>query len=245
MTVIQFPGTRFVAPKDEPMSFTIFPAAPGTVILTLKRGETTATITPVVGYQHIQSSLVFPLCPIQYGGLTRGVVLRTPDGLITDPSYGLVFADTEEWMNVAKTDAYWEAKDRLAVYKTLASASKEAVDDDDDPIGIMPSEQPKAKPGRRSAVEKGEAPVSPKDMPQVFATKSFWKTTDKPDDPKAKWAIFECEPGVEAPAKSNKLYVKIKREEWFELRRQKAEIIEWPMKFGQTAKPKPKLDDVI
>lgn len=213
------------------MALSIFPAAPGTVLLTATRGQPGTTMTPVVAYQHIQAGIVFPLCPMKHGGLTRGVALQTPDGLVTDPSFGMVFTNAEEWLKTVATEGYWTAKDKLAYLKPAEPAAED--DDDDDPVGAA---KPKDKGGRKSHVATGKAPVAAKDLPQVFSTKSFWKTTDEPGNPKAKWAIFECEPGIEAPAKSNARYVKIKRDEFFELRRNNVEVIEWPLKLGGSPK---------
>lgn len=145
---------------------TPFPAPPGTYLLERKQGDTAALRIPVVGFLYVQEGPVYPLCVSHYGGLTRGRVLVTADGLVSDPSYGIVCSNVEEWMKLSNSPGYWTAKDQTGP-KTAGKAPPAA--DSRSPVS--------------GADEGREAPVAPTPVKyttisfgtKTFKTNSFWK----------------------------------------------------------------------
>lgn len=204
---------------------TIFPAPPGTYLVERKPDEGRTEYTPVVGYYHVQGGIVFPLCAIAHGGLTRYRALLTPDGFVTDPSAGLVCASLEEWERIADTAGYEKLKVRNGHMPAAPAAEPESAGDEEEqttdvqrqaerPAATADNAKPKPAPTR--------IPDKPKGKPQVFQTTSFWRVTGE-------GTIFTVEPGVEAPAKNDSSYTKIKRDDYQAMKREGADVIEWPL----------------
>lgn len=206
---------------------TIFPAPAGTYMVERKPDEGRTEYTPVVGYYHVQGGIVFPLCPINHGGLTRYRALLTPDGFVTDPSAGLVCASLEEWERIADTEGYAKMKVRNGV--TAAAAPAAGGDDTaDEPEvvameGVVSKEQAtrQAEHAAKPKPAPARIPDKPKGKPQVFKTTSFWRMTDGGD-------IFQVAGGVEAPAKNDGDFQKITRDEFASLKREGADVRQWP-----------------
>lgn len=179
------------------MSMTIFPAAPNTYVLERERGADVARKIPVVGFQHIQGGIVFPLCAINLGGLTLGRALLTPDGFITDPAFGVVCGDINEWMTLTGTAAYWSSAERQEL----------AAEPMDDPNMETVSSSTRGKnisPPKR-------IPDKPAGKPQEFINKTFWQFVGERGDVDY---IFMVEGGSPAPAKNAPGFKKIKRDEF-------------------------------
>lgn len=207
---------------------TIFPAPPGTYLVERKPDEGRTEYTPVVGYYHVQGGIVFPLCPIAHGGLTRYRALLTPDGYVTDPSAGLVCASLAEWEKIADTEGYSKMKVRNGIPAAPDPAREKGVTDDPaDPEGETVTVEADGVVSKEQAEQKARAaaptriPDKPKGKPQVFKTTSFWRMTDGSD-------IFQIAGGVEAPAKNDGDFVKITRDEFASLKREGADVREWP-----------------
>ena len=203
---------------------TIFPAPPGTYLVERKPDEGRTEYTPVVGYYHVQGGIVFPLCAIAHGGLTRYRALLTPDGYVTDPSAGLVCASLAEWERIADTEGYTKLKVRNGHMPAPAPEAEpedlKAERREDRDEGKEPEEQ--TRPATVATKAATRIPDKPKGKPQVFQTTSFWRTTDGND-------IFVVEGGTEAPAKNDPSYVKIKRDDYQALKREGADVIKWPL----------------
>ena len=174
------------------MSMTIFPAAPGTYVLDRERGAATARKIPVVGFQHIQGGVVFPLCAINIGGLTLGRALLTPDGFVTDPAFGVVCGHVEEWMALTESKPYW-----LGSTDRAAAVFEDSVDQNI-------AEETATAPTKR-------IPDKPAGKPQEFINKTFWQFVGERGDIDY---IFVVEGGSPAPAKNALGFKKIKRDEF-------------------------------
>lgn len=220
---------------------TIFPAPPGTYLVERKPDEERTEYTPVVGYYHVQGGIVFPLCAISHGGLTRYRALLTPDGYVTDPSAGLVCASLAEWEKIADTEGYSKMKVRNGI--PAAPEPARPVDDTGD---YVPEEYDDQRQAERPATAADNAepvkpapariPDKPKGKPQVFKTTSFWRMADGGD-------IFQVAGGVEAPAKNDGDYAKITRDEFASLKREGADVRVWPFDDDEDAASEPEDDE--
>lgn len=211
---------------------TIFPAAAGTLLLTLDHRTSPPSIirTPVIGWQHIQGPIAFPITVLNYGGMTHGNAIAHPDGMVSDPIHRLAFNTVAEWSAFMKT-----AK---APKSEPVAPPTEPVDEDDGVTGTPEPPKPvntsgvspravkealDTKAGERVVMETvRKIPDKPKGRPQVFKSKSFWKFVHEPH-------VFMVEGGVEAPAKSDGDYEKITREEWLDLKKRSHTLLEWPL----------------
>ena len=193
---------------------TIFPAAPGTTLLAYDFNAR-VTHTPVIGWQHIQGQIAFPVTVVNHGGMTHGNAVQHPDGMVSDPTHRIAFKDVAEWVAFMKT---------AKAPKATSSPVDEEEEDDTTttPFSVYPEErvQPAAAPS--PAPVKARIPDKPKGKPQVFKSKSFWKLVHEPH-------VFVVEGGVEAPAKNDPDYEKITREEMLELKRKSHTELEWPL----------------
>lgn len=202
------------------MNLTIFPAMPGTYVVERERGEKEPYRVPVIGFASMGGPC-FPIMAMPHGGLTLGKALLTPDGFVSDPAFGQVFASLDEWMKITDTEAYWKAKAKTvpgspakATATTEAEIGKANTDAD---IASDPGpEKPAAAP--RRAARKGK--------PQVFKNKTFWRLVDA-EGHYPKGAIFEIEGGGEAPAKNDARFEKIKRDDYQAMKRDGAAVATW------------------
>ena len=210
------------------------------MIIERAKGEQIATLTPVVGYQHIQGGVVFPLTVMNSKGLTRGRALITPDGFVSDPSFGLVCGNRDEWMQLTSTTAYWEGESKApkADNKTVAEGydSRAPLEIDwaflDDLDMDLRSRMPDGRvlPTTGGGAHKDEPkaksiPDKPPGKPQVFQTTSFWMKKASGIHPPR---LFKAEGGVEVPAKNDPRYDKIKRDEWLAAKKEGMAVMEWP-----------------
>ena len=206
------------------------PAPPGTYLLEREQGASEARKIPVIGFLFVQTGPVYPLCAIAHGGLTRGRVLVTADGFVTDPSFGVVCGNVDEWMALSAKPAYWAKPEdkRNAPAKPAAAAPEPDGDDEGDEPRMDPSTAEKlAAAGKELNSPPAKAapvriPDKPKGKPQVFQTTSFWRVAGQD-------AIFIVEGGVEAPAKNDKDFEKIKRDDYQAMKRAGATVRPWPL----------------
>lgn len=107
------------------MSITIFPAQPGTFMITRDPSTSPPSVikVPVIGWNHVQGNMAFPVCVMNHGGLTHGKAILHPEGFVTDSVNGLTFETEAEWLSFMKT-----AKPKGATEAdTRADAMNEAV----------------------------------------------------------------------------------------------------------------------
>ncbi len=190
----------------------IFPAPQGTFVIARQPGDQ-SILTPVVGFQYVQTGPVYPLTVMSFGGLTKGVALLHDSGHVSDPSIGMTFATRQEWERAVDTDGYWSAKDMTPkppkLIEQAAEAIRAAAEDDQLPHHEV-SSVVKAMPATSLRI-----PDKPKGKPQIFLNKTFWRSSDR----FGSGYVFMIEGGEEAPAKNDPNYVKIKREEMLDLKR--------------------------
>ncbi len=191
---------------------TTFAAHPGTYIVEREPGPKTSTthsiLTPVIAFTHLDTGMVFPLLATPYGGLTRGRALMTPDGFVTDPSVGLVFTSLTEWEALVDKPAYAKMAMVHEVLPPKAGGFKvehNISGPSNDAIAIEHEQTT------------GRLPDKPKGKPQVFQTTSFWQALNEAGDTRV--SIFNVIGGAEAPAKNDKRFVKIKRDEYMAMKK--------------------------
>lgn len=184
----------------------IFPAAPGTTIISREQGAKVASLMPVIGWHHVQGGVAFPICAMTWGGLTRGKAVITPDGLVTDPSYGIVCKDRDEWMALTNGDAYWTAKDKRPPAPSLTDADHRQVGEEDRvnaqaEVAAMVRKRadeimltPKRIPDRPARTRK----------PRVFQTNSWWKNRNS-----APQEITQINAGIAVPFEDDPTWEKI------------------------------------
>lgn len=188
------------------MSLTIFPAPAGTYLLEREQGAKEARKVPVLGFSHIQGGIVFPLCAIPHGGLTRGRALLTADGFVTDPSYGVVCGTVEEWMVLTALSSYWTGSDKAPGVAPQEAAS------DDGPESTSDVQRQAERPATAADnATPRRIPDKPAGKTQVFINKTFWQHVGNHGDIDY---IFVVEGGEPAPAKNAPGFLKIKRDEF-------------------------------
>lgn len=224
------------------MSVSIFPAAPGTLIITRERGAKIATMVPVVGWYHVQGSLCFPISPIAHGGLTRGKAVITPDGLVTDPSYGVVCGDKDEWMTLTATKDYWE-KVAPGYDKTLVALglTPAPTDDNADPGEAAERQSERlAQPARPNGGKAIPDRPARHRAPRVFKTNSWWKTRD----PKTQ-AITMILGGEEVPHDDDATWEKSGIVEFKELKKAGWTVTDIHGQTGTQIRASESIDDLI
>jgi hypothetical protein len=184
----------------------IFPASPGTQIISIKRGDTLATLMPVVGWYHVQGTLAFPICAMPHGGITRGKAVITPDGLVTDPSFGIVCTDKEEWLNLVATKNYWDSKGVPGYEATLEAQNLKPKRDKGSHVSGDPVDDLDDDGETTAPVQTKRIPDKPQRQraPRVFKTNSWWKTRSE-----ATKAIMQIDGGATVPYEDDLTWEKI------------------------------------
>lgn len=178
----------------------VIPAAPGTFIIEYGH-DGIHSYTPIVGWQHVQGNMVFPLTVINQGGLSHGKAVVHPTGAVSDPTHRLCFSDVTEWLSFI-------AHAKPAKGEPEASTEGSA----------GTSEPPKANAAPRAAVpEKEKVPVQ--FGSKTYKTKSFWAYHDSTT---ATDGIFEIE--GEAPYPNDSRCSKITRDEFMALKKDTAVV---------------------
>ncbi len=235
-------------PKRTPTDMDTFPAPPGTYILEREQGSKEARKIPVLGFQFVQRGPVYPLAAIAHGGLTRGRVLVTADGFVTDPSFGVVCGSVDEWMALADKPGYWaktEPEQWAAFDAGEIPPTQGILDHYNRPAAPLSDTNEKlADAGAKlnGTPAPARIPDKPKGKPQVFQTTSFWRVAGHRDlgTPDR---IFTVEGGVEAPAKNDAGYEKIKRDDFQAMKKAGAVVIDWPIRAEPASEPEDGEDD--
>lgn len=166
-------------------------AAPNTRIVQYPSGLVAAV---VVAWAHVQGSRVDPITPINRGtAIYPNEAIQFDNGEVVYPAKSLcfeTFSDWESWMS-----ENFDARDEGEPEKAAA------------PSDSKPSKPSAAKPAATKAPPSGPIIFGSK----KYATKSFWSAPSLN-------AIFEIEGDQFYPA--DERCVKIKRDEFFELRKQ-------------------------
>lgn len=198
---------------------TIIPATDGNSVIE-RTPEKTTIAYPIVAWQHLQGHWALPVTVVNVpGGLTVGKAVCHANGMVSDPSTGLVFTDIQEWENAVDRPGYAKAAKSLPTGEPadLKRERREDRDEGTESANEMPDDLPRAK----------AIPGKPKGKPQVFTNKSFWREIG--DAPEESYSIFEVEGGTEAPAKNDDRYEKIKRDDWQALKKDGIPVNPWPM----------------
>lgn len=193
------------------MSITIFPAQQGTFMIERDASVVPPRLirVPVIGWQHVQGNLAYPVCVMNHGGLTHGKAILHPEGFVTDAVHGLTFEDTDEWLSYMKSA------------KSPKSAAEPADDDSDDRAAAMP-EEPAEEPDEPATAEDEPETVEPSVPLIQFGTKTF-KTNSFWSMPSIN-AIFQIEGGLPYPKDDR--CEKVTRDEWAKLKREGAAVID-------------------
>ena len=188
------------------MSITIFPAQPGTFLIERDASVSPPRIikVPVIGWNHVQGNMAFPVCVMNHGGLTHGKAILHPEGFVTDSVNGLTFETEAEWLSFMKT-----AKPK--------GATEAEPEEEDTRADAMPDDE--------SDVENGEDAVNEAVGPsgaiefgtKTYKTNSFWSMPSEN-------AIFQIEGGQPYPKDDR--CSKVTRDEYAALKKQGATVID-------------------
>lgn len=186
------------------MSITTFPAQPGTFMITRDPSTSPPSVikVPVIGWNHVQGNMAFPVCVMNHGGLTHGKAILHPEGFVTDSVHGLTFETEAEWLSFMKT-----AKAKGNAEDTRADA--------------MPEDEPAEEPD----VENGEDAMNESVGPsgaiefgtKTYKTNSFWSMPSEN-------AIFQIEGGQPYPKDDR--CSKVTRDEYAALKKKGASVID-------------------
>lgn len=193
----------------------IFPAQPGTFIVErdLTVSPPVTVRVPVVGWNHVQGTMAFPIAVMNHGGLTHGKAILHPEGFVSDPTHGQVFTNLEEWETFMRT----------AKPGRKQAPPKPSDEQADDYLETMePADAYEAEQAEEEEVENGEDAANEAVGPIEFGTKSyksrsFWKY------PLA-GAIFQIEGGEPYP-KDDRVE-KITRDEFAALKKDGYAVID-------------------
>lgn len=184
------------------------PAMPGTYLLEREQGAKEARKIPVIGFLFVQAGPVYPLCAIAHGGLTRGRALLTADGFVTDPSFGVVCGNVDEWMKLSATPGYWTKAESTKP----ATAPRSPVESDDAESATDVQRQAERPPTPADNAAPKRIPDKPTPPPQEFINATFWSMPGSN-------AIFKVEGGAAAPGKKDARFEKIKRDDFMKLKK--------------------------
>lgn len=219
------------------MNVTIFPAQPGTFLIERDPATNPAVIThiPVIGWQHLQGNLAFPIAVMNHGGLTHGKAILHPDGFVSDPTHGLTFADVAEWSAFIKT-AKPKAGPKMpsvtdgigpGIGRGTVDFNPDAAEAPDNRAAVMPDTSEPAKSRARPAAPQA-AGKAIQFGTKVFSTNSFWRLkTENEHDP-----IFQIGGGDFYPKDAR--CEKIKREEYAAFKKAGSPVID-PRTFGSAS----------
>lgn len=126
---------------------------------------------PIVGWQHVQGNLCFPMTAMAFGGMTHGSAILHESGWVTDPTHRLCFTNLEEWMQFIRTA---KPKDAAKTGAQLAAEAKQkpaetAAESDED----KPATQAPAK--RTAPVGGTSAAAGIVFGSKSYTGKSFWQ----------------------------------------------------------------------
>ncbi len=197
----------------------IFAAAPHTFIVDRTFDRKHTAKLPVVAWSWVQGYTAFPLAAMNYGGLTRGRAVLTPDGMVTDSSANLAFNSLEAWEKHLDTnEEYWSAPDKSDAARLIKDGAAAAVETEKliDEI----KEQIGAKIPLPQDPEINRAiPDKPRRVraPRVFKTNSYWQNGSR---------IRTIPGGNPVPHEDDPNWTKITGEEFRDLKKDGAIVIE-------------------
>lgn len=217
------------------MSITIFPAQPGTFMIERDPSVSPPRLNkvPVIGWNHVQGNMAFPVCVMNHGGLTHGKAILHPEGFVTDSVHGLTFETEAEWMNYMKT----------AKSTSKATSAPQEPDEPSEPAempGDAIDDADEAATAADEDVRNGEDDANDRVGPiqfgrKTYSTNSFWSM------PSAN-AVFQIEGGQHYP--KDPRCEKVKRDEFAALKRAGATVIDpHSGEIGGAAEPEPEDDD--
>ena len=189
---------------------THFPAAPGTVILSLQEDESVISI-PVVGYEVI-GSIAYPISVVPTGGLLKARRALMVDGFVIDRGFDIPFDNADTWAAWAKHQEPDEEEPKTGAEGLSAVEASR--------LGGATAEAQQRPQTAKPTVENNK----PR---KTFSSKSFWSKTNT----NGSVEIAEIEKGYGLP-RDHEGWEKIKREEFAEFKRQSkagepVDVIEW------------------
>lgn len=192
------------------MSITIFPAQPGTFMITRDPSTSPPSVikVPVIGWNHVQGNMAFPVCVMNHGGLTHGKAILHPEGFVTDSVNGLTFETEAEWLSFMKT-----AKPK--------GATEAEPEEEDTRADAMPDDEPDEEPDVENGEDAMNEAVGPSGAiefgTKTYKTNSFWSMPSEN-------AIFQIEGGQPYPKDDR--CSKVTRDEYAALKKQGATVID-------------------
>lgn len=130
---------------------------------------------PIVGWQHVQGNLCFPMTAMAFGGMTHGSAILHESGWVTDPTHRLCFTNLEEWMQFIRTA---KPKDAAKTGAQLAAEAKQkpaetaAESDEDEPATEAPATPKKRAGGGKAAEADANGIVWGS---KTYTNKTFWQ----------------------------------------------------------------------
>ena len=200
------------------MSITTFPAQPGTFMIERDPSVSPPRVikVPVIGWNHVQGNLAFPVCVMNHGGLTHGKAILHPEGFVTDSVHGLTFESETEWMAYMKT-----TKEK--------STEKPVERDSEDRAAKMPDDDENDAPDAPEAADEatsfdGDTATRPAGIQfgtKTYATNSFWMLSDSEGHD---IGVFQIE--GDTPYPKDDRCRKIKRDEFAAAKREGVPVID-------------------
>lgn len=200
------------------MSITIFPAQPGTFMLTRDPSTSPASVqrVPVIGWNHVQGNMAFPVCVMNHGGLTHGKAILHPEGFVTDSVNGLTFETEAAWLSFMKTAKPKSTQKPVDEPEDNRAANMPDEDENDDPDAPEADDEATTFKGDTSSREPEPAGGIAFGK-KTYSTNSFWHI------PSAN-AIFQIEGGNVYPKDDR--CEKIKRDDYAKLKKAGATVID-------------------
>ena len=201
------------------MSITIFPAQPGTFMIERDPSVSPPRVIriPVIGWNHVQGNMAFPVCVMNHGGLTHGKAILHPEGFVTDSVHGLTFETEAEWSNYMKTAKPGKARSAPQEPEDDDRASAMPDDASDDADGQQEGEDEDVRNGEDDQNERVGPTGAIQFGKKTYSTNSFWSM------PSAN-AIFQIEGGNVYPKDDR--CEKIKRDDYAKLKKAGATVID-------------------
>jgi hypothetical protein len=196
------------------MNVTIFPAQTGTFLIERDPATSPPVVThiPVIGWQHLQGNLAFPIAVMNHGGLTHGKAILHPNGYVSDPTHGLTFENLAEWLSFIKS-----AKPKAGPKMPQESGQSEP----DNRAAVMPDTPEPPKPRARPAAPQATGGAIQFGT-KTFSTNSFWRLKSSNIDEHD--PIFQIEGGHAYPKDAR--CEKIKRDEYAALKKAGSPVID-------------------
>lgn len=198
------------------ISHGFLPAAAGCFVVTADFGQSppVAYHVPIVGWQHVQGNMCFPMTAMNFGGVSHGSAILHESGWITDPTHRLCFENLQEWIAFIRTA---KPKDTAKTGAQLAAEAKQkpaetAAEEEEAPAATS------APVARRKAADapKTAAPAATGIVwgSKSYTGKSFWQ---------CERGIFILEGGVPYPKSGA---TKVTRDEHAAAKRAGAQVID-------------------